>query len=101
MVNMLKVAAVLPLVLAFSAFGLWRSLMPKPWGFLIVALILSYVVMAAAVVYALQGIGIAGDPNRAAPSFGPVERRIALLLLVYVIVGFVGLFGVSFLFRNG
>ena len=75
--------------------------MAKPWGFLIVALILSYVVMAATVVYALQGIGIVGDPSRVAPSFGPVERRIALLFVIYVVVGFAVLFGVSLLFRRG
>jgi hypothetical protein len=87
--------------MALSAFGVWRSLLTRPWGYLIVAVVLSYALMAATVFYALQGIGIAGNHGETAPSFGPVERRMALLLFAYLVISAAALFGVTFLFRKG
>lgn len=101
MPTLLLVAKVLPLVVALSAFGVCRSLLTRPWGYLIVALVLSYALMAATIFYALQGIGIAGESGKTAPSFGPVERRMALLLFAYAIISTAALFGVTFFFRKG
>jgi hypothetical protein len=101
MSTLLTAAAILPLLVSIASLGIWRNALARPWAFSLLAVVIAYVMMGIALVLALQGIGIAGDPGHTSPAFGPVERRFSLILVVYALLAFAVLFGLTFFFRKG
>ena len=101
MPSLTLVVALVPLIVAASSVGLWRTMVGRPLVFGLVAVVVTYVLMGIALVYAAQGVGIAARSPSEPVTFGPLERRLTVALVIYVAVSLAALYGLALALRKG
>ena|SRR5205807_1501008 len=99
MSTLLLASAILPVIVSVVSAVLWWSSLSRPWTFALAAIVVAYLLMGLTVMFALQGIGIAGGRS-GQPSFGPAERHFVIALVAYIAVVGALQFGLKVLFRR-
>jgi hypothetical protein len=91
------IAALLPFGQAALLAYLWWASLSRPWLFVVVGLVGLYALMAVFATFVFKGVGISGAPAGPKPFFDPLEVKIVVLIVAFVIFGALALWGLRLL----